>query len=216
MIINIASVLGIHALPVSSVYSGAKAFVLHFTRGLQAEVANTNVKVQVVLPKSVFIDSRHVNNPCTRVQFAEGAGNGSACPPKSVLGKATAYSPLLDQPLKGNVYFRSNGGERKLPDLVASLDGPIHVNLVGFIDSVKQKGQEGSRVRNTFASVPDAPVSKFVIELAGGKKGLLQNSTNLCKSTNKATVKMTGQNGKAHDFETVVKPSCGRKPKPKK
>jgi hypothetical protein len=184
---------------------------------LTAPAGQANIgKVQVILPKSVFIDSRHVNNPCTRVQFAEGAGNGTACPAKSILGKATAYSPLLAEPLKGNVYFRSNGGERKLPDLVASLNGQIHVNLVGFIDSVKQKGKEGSRVRNTFASVPDAPVSRFVLELQGGKKGLLQNSTNLCKTTNKATVKMDGQNGKVHDFETVVKPACGKKSSAKK
>lgn len=50
VIINIASVLGIHAMPVSSVYSGTKAFVLNFSRGLQDELADTGVKVQVVLP----------------------------------------------------------------------------------------------------------------------------------------------------------------------
>jgi hypothetical protein len=185
---------------------------------LTAPAGQANIgKVQVVLPKSVFIDNRHIDNPCTRIQFDDGAGNGSACPPKSILGKATAWSPLLDRPLTGPVYFRSNGGERKLPDLVASLDGQIHVNLVGFIDSVHKKGTQTSRTRNTFASVPDAPVSRFVLELQGGKKGLLQNSTNLCKSTNKATVRMDGQNGKAHDFKTVVRPtSCSAKKKPKK
>jgi short-subunit dehydrogenase len=51
-IINIASVLAIHAMPVSSVYSGTKAFVLNFSRGLQNELAETGVKVQVVLPAS--------------------------------------------------------------------------------------------------------------------------------------------------------------------
>jgi hypothetical protein len=183
---------------------------------LTAPAGQANIgKVQVVLPPSVFIDNRHISNPCTRVQFEAGAGNGTQCPARSILGKATAYSPLLDQPLTGNVYFRSNGGERKLPDLVASLDGQIHVNLVGFIDSVHKKGTETSRTRNTFAAVPDAPVSKFVLELDGGKKGLLQNSTNLCKSTNKATVKMDGQNGKVNDFETVVKPSCGNGKSPR-
>jgi hypothetical protein len=169
----------------------------------------------VVLPRSVFIDNRHIGDPCTRVQFNAGAGDGAQCPAKSVLGKATAYSPLLAEPLKGKVYFRSNGGERELPDLVASLNGQIHVNLVGFIDSVHKKGSEVSRTRNTFANVPDAPVSKFVLELLGGKKGLLQNSTNLCKSTNRATVKMDGQNGKTHDFEPVIEPNCGQKAKKK-
>ncbi len=49
-IINIASALGLHTLPFSSVYSGTKAFVLAFSRGLQQELADTAVKVQVVLP----------------------------------------------------------------------------------------------------------------------------------------------------------------------
>jgi uncharacterized protein len=49
-IINIASVLALHSLPISSVYSGTKAYVLNFSRGLQQEFANTEVKVQVVLP----------------------------------------------------------------------------------------------------------------------------------------------------------------------
>jgi short-subunit dehydrogenase len=52
VIINIASVLAVHSLPISSVYSGSKAYVLAFTRGLQGELAETGVKVQVVLPAS--------------------------------------------------------------------------------------------------------------------------------------------------------------------
>ena len=173
-------------------------------------------KVQVILPKSVFIDNRHIGNPCTRVQFNAGAGKGAECPAKSILGRAKAYSPLLDRPLEGLVYFRSNGGERELPDLVVALTGQINVNLVGFIDSVGRKGSDVSRVRNTFASVPDAPVSRFVLELFGGKKGLLQNSTNLCKTKNRATVKMDGQNGKTHDFKPVVRAKCGGNKKHKK
>jgi uncharacterized protein len=52
VIINIASALALHTLPFSSVYSGSKAFVLAFSRGLQQELADTAVKVQVVLPSA--------------------------------------------------------------------------------------------------------------------------------------------------------------------
>src|ERR1700754_811250 len=51
-IVNVASVLAVHSLPISAVYSGTKAYVLAFTRGLQAELADTGVKVQLVLPAS--------------------------------------------------------------------------------------------------------------------------------------------------------------------
>ncbi len=52
LIINVASVLALHSMPISSVYSGTKSFMLNFSRGLQAELAKTNVRVQVVLPAS--------------------------------------------------------------------------------------------------------------------------------------------------------------------
>jgi hypothetical protein len=172
----------------------------------QANIADTTV----ILPKTVFIDQRHVSNPCTMVQF-----NAKACPAKSVLGRAAAYSPLLDKPLEGPVYFRSNGGARKLPDIVADLNGQIHVVLVGFIDS-KKVGKETSLVRTRFASVPDAPVSKFVLALKGGKRSLIQNSANLCKVRPKAEVKMTGQNGKTNDFMQKISVKCGKAKKSKK
>jgi hypothetical protein len=173
---------------------------------LKAPEGQANIaKTAVILPKSMFIDQSHVDAPCTRVQF-----NAGACPAKSILGTATAWSPLLDQPLTGPVYFRSNGGERQLPDLVADLNGQIHVVLVGFIDSMKS-GKESSRVRTRFLSVPDAPVSKFVLKLKGGKRGLVENSKNLCQAKPVATVRMEGQNGKPDDFEENIAVSCGKK-----
>jgi hypothetical protein len=165
-------------------------------------------RVQVVLPDTEFIDNAHINNPCTRVQFA-----AEQCPAKSVLGKARAWSPLLGRPLEGPVYFRSNGGERTLPDLVADLKGQINVVLVGWIDSVKVKHSERTRVRTTFAAVPDAPVSRFVMELSGGKHGLLENNSNLCKTKLQATVKMGGQNGRTSDFMPAVGRTCKAKKK---
>jgi hypothetical protein len=175
---------------------------LTYPNGDQANIS----KVQVVLPKSEFIDNRHVNNPCTRPQFAAGT-----CPAKSILGRARVVTPLLGQPLEGPVYFRSNGGERKLPDVVADLRGPVHIILVGFIDSVRKKGSETSRVRTTFASVPDAPVSKVILNMFGGKKGLLQNNTNLCRGAHKASVLMVGQNARRQESEPTVHVACREK-----
>jgi hypothetical protein len=180
------------------------------TATLKAPPGQANIaKTTVILPKSEFIDNAHINNPCTRVQFNDGK-----CPASSILGTATAYTPLLDQPLVGPVYFRSNGGDRELPDLVADLNGKIRVTVVGFIDSVKT-GKEGSRVRTRFLNVPDAPVSKFTIKLKGGKKGLIENSRNLCTFTPKAKVQMTGQNGKPHNFAAKIATSCGKKKRKK-
>lgn len=65
-------------------------------------------------------------------------------------------------------------------------------------------------IRTTFEAVPDAPVSKFVLEMQGGHKGLLQNSTDVCASTNRATAKFNAQNGKVSDTEPAVKAQCAK------
>jgi len=49
-IINIGSVLSFSALPVSASHSATKAHVMLFTVGLQQELAETKVRVQLVLP----------------------------------------------------------------------------------------------------------------------------------------------------------------------
>ena len=55
--------------------------------------------------------------------------------------------------------------------------------------------------------MPDAPVTKFVLNMQGGRKGLLVNSTNLCLSTHRAIANFTAHNGKVHDTRPVVKPT---------
>jgi hypothetical protein len=167
-----------------------------------ANIARTSV----ALPHSEFLAQSHLNTTCTRVQYAAGGGGGASCPKGSVYGRARAFSPLLDKPLEGPVYLRSNGGDRELPDLVASLDGQIHVDLVGYVDADPKTGG----LRTTFAKVPDAPVSKFVLKLPAGRKSLLENSTDICRGKQRAIVKMDGQNGRNHDSRPVVKARCGR------
>ena len=167
-----------------------------------ANQANT-AGATVILPSSEFIDQSHINNPCTRVQF-----NENACPQSSILGTARAITPLLDQPLEGPIYFRSNGGERELPDIVADLHGAIHITLVGFIDSVQKKGTEISRVRVRFQNVPDAPVTKFVTSFYGGKKGLIENHVNLCEGKHRVKLVFKAQSGKVQRSTPVIGTSC--------
>jgi hypothetical protein len=165
--------------------------------------ANT-AAATVILPPSMFIDNAHINNPCTRVQFA-----AEDCPAKSVLGTALARTPLLDKPLKGKVYFRSNGGDRDLPDLVADLRGQLRITLVGYIDSVKKKGT--TRVRTRFLGLPDAPVTNFSMKLFGGKRGLLENSQNLCTTKPRAEIRLKAQNGRSKVTRARLGVPCSKK-----
>ncbi len=168
---------------------------------------NANAKrVSVALPRSEFLDQGHIRTICTRVQFA-----ANACPRGSIYGRAEAMSPLLDYKLTGNVYLRSSSNE--LPDLVVALRGPAHqplaIDLVGRIDS------KNGGIRTTFETAPDAPVSSFTLRMQGGKKGLLDNSRNICRHRNRATVRMDAHNGMTHNFRPLLKAQCGKKAKKK-
>ncbi|HEX3608206.1 MAG TPA: hypothetical protein VHU14_00845, partial [Solirubrobacterales bacterium] len=57
-------------------------------------------------------------------------------------------------------------------------------------------------------TVPDAPVEWASFSFAGGKKGLFENSTDLCAAKHSAEVKFSGHNGKHDDYETAVKVKC--------
>lgn len=165
-----------------------------------------NKAVSVVLPSGLFIDNSHINNPCTRVQFDAGR-----CPKTSILGTAKAVTPLLSKPLTGKVYFRSNGGDRELPDIVADLHGAVDITLVGYIDSVQKKGTESSRVRTRFLHIPDAPVTKFTLNLFGGKKGLIENSVNLCRAPRRAQMELKAQNGRFRSSRPAIEVRCGKR-----
>lgn len=151
---------------------------------LKARAGDANIaRTALTLPHSLFLDQSHIRTVCTRVQLA-----AKDCPKAAVYGHAVAKSPLLKKKLKGPVYLVSS--DHLLPDLVADLRGQVNIQLHGVISS-KRGG-----LKTVFAPVPDVPVKKFVLNMLGGKKSLLVNSTNLCKSKQTAVLNIKGQNGK--------------------
>jgi hypothetical protein len=148
-------------------------------------------KAIVTFPHSAFLEQSHIRTVCTRVQFA-----AKNCPAGSIYGHVKATTPLLDEVVEGPVYLRSSSNP--LPDLVFALRGIVEVDVVARIDSIE------GRIRAHLDSVPDVPVSKFVLNMQGGKKGLIVNSRNLCATTAKARVQLTAQSGKAYDTNPPV------------
>ncbi len=161
-------------------------------------------RVTATLPHSEFLAQSHLKNPCLKAVFAEGSALGQKCPPDTDIGFAKAESPLLEKPLEGPVYLRTAPG-RHLPDIVAALNGQIDVALVGHVESVPGK------LRTTFETVPDAPVSRFTLTLDGGSKGLISNSENLCAATQHVSIQITAQSGKTANQNPVLETPCAKK-----
>ncbi|MGH2937509.1 MAG: hypothetical protein ACRDPE_05245 [Solirubrobacterales bacterium] len=152
---------------------------------LTARAGDANIaRATLTMPRSELIDQSHIKTICTRVQLA-----AHECPKASIYGSAKAKSPLLEKELAGPVYLVSS--DHVLPDLLADLRGQVEIQLHGVIKSVKH-----GRIRSTFSPIPDVPVSKFTLTMQGGKKGLIQNSRNLCTHRYFSKLKFLAQNGK--------------------
>jgi hypothetical protein len=153
-------------------------------------------RLTLTLPPGELLDSRHIRDVCTAARFA-----AKACPAGSVYGSATVWSPLLNRPLSGPVYLRSSSS--RLPELAASLDGEVQAELAARLSA------RDGRIRVSFGQIPDVPLSKVSISLAGGSHGLLVNSGGVCRGSRQAQVGLEAQNGKVATPHTRLKAACG-------
>ena len=170
-------------------------------------------KVRVTLPLSLALDPDNSQSDglCS---FVEGSKPDPKCPASSVVGRATAVSPILNEPLAGPVYFTKN--ERKdpksgrsiktTPKLVIPLVGEngVKLTLTGTSTVVDDK------LVTTFDNIPDAPVSSFKMDINGGKKGILVISdADICAASQVAEQQVDGQNSKVADADVFIQtPSC--------
>jgi uncharacterized repeat protein (TIGR01451 family) len=172
--------------------------------------SQANIKsVKVDLPKQLPSRLTTLQKACTAAQFQ---ANPAGCPPASMVGHATAITPLIPVPLTGPAYFVSYGGA-KFPELVIvlqgygvtlALHGETFINKVGITSS-------------TFHTVPDAPVGSFELTLPQGPFSALAANGNLCKSMLKMPTAFVAQNGATIKQSTPVGVTgCAKKVKAKK
>jgi hypothetical protein len=156
-------------------------------------------RLALAFPRSAFVENANFRTICTRVQYAV-----NACPKGSIYGRAKAWTPLLSEPLQGPVYLRSS--DNLLPDAVFALKGLIDIEVAVRIDSVK------GRLRATVTEAPDAPVSRVVVQMQGGRKGLFVNSRNICRGANRGSVKLIAQSNRRATLKPRFRArGCGKK-----
>ncbi len=176
-----------------------------YTSGAQANIA----KVTVSLPKQLPSRLTTIQQACPEATFNE---NPASCPAGSVIGTATANTPVLANPVTGPAYLVSHGGAA-FPDLVLILQGEgVKLELIGSIDI--KHGVTSS----AFNSVPDAPISTFELKLPEGPHSGLaavlpaKAKGSLCGTRLTMPTTLTGQNGAT--LKQATKITVGGCPKP--
>ena len=173
---------------------------------LRTRPGDANLKsISVTMSHSFEIDQRHLGNICSEKALLD-----SQCRGRTPIGKASATTPLLDQPLSGPVYAVSGSGG--LPRLAFILNG--QVNLVPRADT---KTTRRGQLQTTVPVVPDAPIGHFRLDVFGGKTGYLFNTRDVCAHTPVTRIAYTAQNGKARTESVKVTSACSkRKPRAKR
>jgi hypothetical protein len=172
-------------------------------------------KLTVELPKTLALDPANAQGLCS---YQEGLKPNPKCPASSVIGHATAYTPLLNKPLRGPVYFVENKRRNRfgrlistLPSLVIALRGEVAINVR------QESAVRNGRLVSTTPTIPDAPVSRFDLQLKGGNGGILtvtrtaRRRFDICRGRQIANVLSDAQNGRRADYRVRVKPPCTAK-----
>lgn len=145
------------------------------------------------LPAGELLDVRHLGRLCPREVGAE------RCPRGSRLGTLRIDTPMLDAPLEGPIYLRVPSG--RLPGLTAEVrSGGLRFLLRGRVTG------RGGRLGVSLESLPDVPLSKAVLTLPGGRRGLVVNSESLCAgSPGAATASFSAHSGKQRRLRVPVR-----------
>jgi hypothetical protein len=170
----------------------------------QASSQSNIEKVKVELPKRLPSRLTTLQKACTAAQFD---ANPAGCPADSVVGHATAVTPVLPVPLNGPAYFVSNGGEA-FPNLIIVLQGyGVTVHLIG--DTFISKAGITS---STFKQVPDVPIGSFELTLPEGPFSALTGLGNLCVGEKLVMpTEFVGQNGaEIHQSTKIEVTGCAK------
>ena len=163
-------------------------------------MTRTSPRVKVDLPKQLPSRLNTLQHACPAAVFA---ANPAGCPAASIVGHATATTPVLPVPLEGPAYFVSHAGE-EFPSLIVVLQGyGTSVDLVGTT-YINNKTNVTS---STFKSVPDVPVGTFELTLPQGKYSALAATANLCSTKLAMPTAFVGQNGAELHTSTPIGPT---------
>jgi hypothetical protein len=159
----------------------AAGFVVeqHYPQGLQqfpALISPELKETTVTLPSGVSLNPSSAEGleGCTDAQIDLGSGSPATCPNGSQVGTIEAETPLLTEPLKGQVYLGTpNCDPCRSADAEDGNMLRIFIQLQGSGTVIKQEGRIHAnpvtgQLTTTFKDLPQLPASNFKLHFNNG------------------------------------------------
>lgn len=148
---------------------------------------DSNIKsTTVVLPTGVASDLNNLKVTCPLESF-----NASSCPESVRVGNVTANVSITDDTIAGGVYLVKVPGQ-SLPGLGLSFTGRYAQRVLSVV-----KIDPTGRLTTVFDSIPDLPLTKLQLDLAGGPKGPIQLTPKACTANSSWDATFGGQGGQS-------------------
>ncbi len=169
-----------------------------------------NRKATVTLPLSLALDPDNANGLCEPADAL-----ADTCPAASIVGSVKAVSPILDGELTGPVYFvrgeridaKTKRVVKTLPKLFVPMTASAYPGLKINLNAASEVVDD--RLVTTFDNIPDAPISSFDLNIAGGQHGILVvSNTDVCAATQVADARFTAQSGKPATSKVTLSTPC--------
>jgi hypothetical protein len=155
---------------------------------LTQPVGQTNSKsISVLLPRSINARLEALRTACELEAYRAGT-----CGEAGLIGDASAVTPVLRDPLRGNVYLVRNPA-RRLPDIMVALRGQVAIDVTGIVSVANRTFQLGTR----FDTIPDVPLTRFRMTFHGGEGALLSVAQDLCSKRSRSATAKVGYRSQA-------------------
>jgi hypothetical protein len=148
-------------------------------------------KTVVQLPEGLTVSPSAADGlqGCTPAQFGFGSKADSTCPPASDIGNVSIATPLLPDPMEGDIYLAQPTGSQLLSIYLVVRGPGLVVKLPGSIDADPSTG----RLTATFDNTPMVPFSRFLLQFKGGPRAPLATPATCGPKT--TTANLTSWNG---------------------